>query len=112
MTGTDTEKTELGGVMRLTRVTDHLAHVLEHSQSDEPSGTWTGLACPDYGLEIGADVDNSALQRLARGDLADFTWEAPESFTAEHGRLGFAAIRAHHDGEQEEGERLWQQTQA
>lgn len=112
MTGSDAGGADLGGVLRMTWVTDRLAHVLEHSQSDEPSGTWTGRAGPDYGLEIGADVDNSALQRLARGDLADFTWEAPESFTAEHGRLGFAAIRAHHDGEQEEGERLWQQTQA
>ena len=85
MTGSDAGGADLGGVLRMTWVTDRLAHVLEHSQSDEPSGTWTGLACPDYGLEIGADVDNSALQRLARGDLADFTWEAPESFTAEHG---------------------------
>lgn len=112
MTGNDAGEPELGGVLRMTWVTDDLAHVLEHSQSDESSGTWTGLACPDYGLEIGADVDNSALRRLARDDLADFTWEAPESFTADHARVGFAAIRAHHDGELEEGERLWQQTQA
>ena len=30
-----------GGVLRLTWVPDQLAHVLEHSQTDEPSGTWT-----------------------------------------------------------------------
>lgn len=112
MTGNDAGEPELGGILRMTWVTDDLAHVLEHSQSDESSGTWTGLACPDYGLEIGADVDNSALRRLARGDLADFTWEAPDSFTADHARVGLAAIHAHLDGEQEEGERLWQHTQA
>jgi hypothetical protein len=65
MTGTSAEGSELGGVLRLTWVTDQLAHVLDHSQSDEPSGTWTGLACPDHGLEIGTDVDNATLQRLA-----------------------------------------------
>ena len=26
--------------------------VPEHSDVDEPSGTWTGLACPDQGLVI------------------------------------------------------------
>ena len=87
MTGTGAEGTELGGILRLTWVTDHLSHVLDHSQSDEPSGTWTGLACPDHGLEIGADVDNATLQRLAQGDLADFVWEAPADFTTEHGQL-------------------------
>jgi len=111
MTGTGARGTETSGVMRLTWVTDHLAHVLEHSQSDEPSGTWTGLACPGHGLEIGTDVDNSTLQHLARGDLADFTWEAPADFTAEHAQLSLAAIRAHQDGEPEAGEQLWQHAQ-
>jgi len=32
---------KLTGVLRLTWNTDHLAHVLEHSQTDEPTGTWT-----------------------------------------------------------------------
>ena len=41
---------KLTGVLRLTWNTDQLAHVLEHSQTDEPTGTWTGLACPDHGL--------------------------------------------------------------
>ena len=112
MTGTEAESGELGGVMRLTWVTDHLAHVLEHSQFDEPSGTWTGLACPDHGLEIGADVDNSTLLQLAHGDLADFIWEAPADFTAEHGRVTLAAIRAHQDGELETGQQLWHQAEA
>ncbi len=30
----------LTGVLRLTWVHDNLAHVLEHSQADETSGTW------------------------------------------------------------------------
>ena len=30
----------LTGVLRLTWVQDNLAHVLEHSQADETSGTW------------------------------------------------------------------------
>jgi hypothetical protein len=54
--------------LRLTWVTDHLAHVIEHSQSGETSGTWTGLACPDHGLPIGSDVDNATLLRLADHD--------------------------------------------
>ena len=49
----------------MTWVQDHLAHVLDHSQTDETSGTWTGLACPDHGLALGSDVDNATLQRLA-----------------------------------------------
>ena len=55
---------KLSGVLRLTWVADDLAHVLEHSQTDETTGTWTGLACPDHGLAIGTDVDNATLQRL------------------------------------------------
>ena len=31
----------LTGVLRLTWVHDNLAHVLEHCEVDEPSGTWT-----------------------------------------------------------------------
>ena len=109
MPGSGTEGTKLGGALRLTWVTDHLAHVLEHSQSDEPTGTWTGLACPDHGLEIGTDVGNSTLLHLAHGDLADFVWEAPADFTADHGRLSLAAIRAYQDGEPDAGQQLWQQ---
>jgi hypothetical protein len=111
MTATGADGAEPGGVMRLTWVTDHLAHVLEHSQSDEPAGTWTGLACPSHGLEIGSDVDNATLQHLTQGDLADFTWGAPADFTAEHSQLSLAAIRAHQAGAPQAGERLWQQAQ-
>jgi len=62
----------------MTRVSDRLAHVLDHCDTDEPSGTWTGLACPDHGLAIGADVDTTTLRQLsAHGELADLIWEAP-----------------------------------
>ncbi len=85
------------GTLRLTWVQDHLAHVLDHCQTDEPSGTWTGLACPSYGLHLGADVDNPALQRLAiGGEIADLIWEPPGELTAGHGQLFQAAIQADH----------------
>jgi hypothetical protein len=94
-------------------MSDHLAHVLEHSQADEPTGTWTGLACPDHGLALGADVDTVTLHSLsADGDIADLIWEAPADLTAEHGQLGQAAIQAYQAGQRETGERLWQQAQA
>lgn len=39
-----------GGMLRMTRVPDRLTHVLDHhSDAAEPSGTWTGLACPITG---------------------------------------------------------------
>jgi hypothetical protein len=96
MAGTGTEGFGLGGSLRLTWVTDHLAHVLEHVEVDEASGTWTGLACPDHGLEIGSDVDNATLLHLAdRDQIADLVWEAPTEFTADHGQLSVAALQAH-----------------
>jgi hypothetical protein len=98
----------LGGVLRLTWMSDHLAHVLGHTLTDEPTGTWTGLACPDHGLALGADVDTATLQRLfGSGDVADLVWEAPADLTAEHGQLLLAAIQAHQAGKPETGERLW-----
>ena len=111
MTGTGTEATGLSGVLRLTWVTDQLAHVLEHSQTYEPAGTWTGLACPDHGLETGAETDNAILLRLIRGETADLIWEAPADFSAEHGQLCRAAIMARQAGRDDEGERLWKQAQ-
>jgi hypothetical protein len=70
----------LTGVLRMTWVQDHLAHVLDHSLADETSGTWTGLACPGYGLALGADVDNATRRRLtAGGEIADLIWEASTS---------------------------------
>ena len=86
----------LTGVLRMTWVQDNLAHVLDHSQADETSGTWTGLACPGYGLALGADVDNAALRRLAAdGDIADLVWEAPADLTAEHDHLVGAWVIGH-----------------
>jgi hypothetical protein len=102
-----------GGVLRLTWVRDRLAHVLEHCDTDEPSGTWTGLACPDHGLALGADVDPATVRQLsARGQLADLIWEAPAGLTAEHGELFRAAIRAYHAGQGEAAGQLWDQVRA
>jgi hypothetical protein len=84
----------LSGALQLTWMSDHLAHILEHSQTDEPSGTWTGLACPGHGLALGADVDTTTLQRLfGSGDVADIVWEASTDLTAEHGRYSWAPSR-------------------
>jgi hypothetical protein len=104
---------KLTGVLRLTRMSDQLAHVLAHSQADEPTGTWTGLAGPDHGLAVGTDVDTAILQRLtAHSGVADLIWEAPAGLTAEHGQLCLAAIQAYQAGNHETGERLWQQAHA
>jgi len=111
MAGAEAEAPELGGVLRITWAADGLAHVLEHCQTDEPTGTWTGLACPGHGLDIGADVDNEELRRLAHGEIADLIWEAPPEFTTEHGHLCLAAIQAYQAGDHETGERLWGQVQ-
>ncbi len=61
MTATSISGAGPSGVLRMTWVGDQLAHVLEHCDTDEPSGTWTGLACPDHGLALGADVDMTTL---------------------------------------------------
>ncbi|MGH3187216.1 MAG: hypothetical protein ACRDOL_08170 [Streptosporangiaceae bacterium] len=99
----------LTGAVRITWVQDNLAHVLHHSDTDETSGTWTGLACPGYGLTLGADVNNATLQHLAaaRGEIADLIWEAPDELTTEHGQVFQAAIRAHHADDSERAEQLW-----
>jgi hypothetical protein len=103
----------LTGVMRMNRVQDHLAHVLEHSQTDETSGTWTGRACPQYGLTVGADVNNVTLQHLADGsELADLTWQAPDDITAEHGQAFQAAIAAYRSGDSRLAEQLWDRVRA
>jgi hypothetical protein len=102
----------LTGVLRITRVQDNLAHVLHHSRTDETPGTWTGLACPGHGLALGADVDTATLQRLAtEGKIADLTWEAPDQLVAEHAQAFHAAIRAHHAGDSERAEQLWENVQ-
>ena len=103
----------LTGVLRMTWVQDDLAHVLEHSQTDETSGTWTGLACPDHGLALGGDVDDATLRRLAgQGEIADLTWEAPDDITAEHGQVFQAAIAAYQAAEPGRAEELWEKVRA
>jgi hypothetical protein len=113
MAGGRIEGAGLRGVMRLTWVEDHLAHVLDHCETDEPSGTWTGLACQDHGLALGGDVDNATLRRLsAHGQIADLIWEPRGELVAEHGQLHQAAIQAAQDGKPKTAEQLWQQVQA
>jgi len=41
MTATSIPGAGPSGVLRMTWVRDQLAHVLEHCETDEPSGTWT-----------------------------------------------------------------------
>jgi hypothetical protein len=99
--------------MRMTWVQDHLAHVLEHCETDEPSGTWTGLAGPDHGLALGTDVDTVVLRRMsAHGQLADLIWEAPDDLTADHAQRLQAALQAHDAANPELAERRWQDVQA
>ena len=113
MADTSVDGARPGGVLRLTWVSDHLAHILEHSQADEPAGTWIGLACPDHGLTPGTDVDTAILQSMAAdSDIADLIWEAPADFTAAHGQLLLTAIEAYQAGQHETGERLRQQAHA
>ena len=103
----------LTGVLRMTWVQDNLAHVLDHSHTDETSGTWTGMACPGYGLPLGTDVDNATLQNLAAGnEVADLIWEAPDELTAEHGQMFHAAIRAHQAADSERADELWEKVRA
>jgi hypothetical protein len=99
----------LTGVLRLTWVQDNLAHVLEHSATDETSGTWTGLACPRHGLPLGADVDNLLLQEMAaESELADLIWEPPDEFTADHAQAFKDAMCAHLAGDAEHASQLWE----
>ena len=113
MAGSRIEGAGLRGIMRLTWVEDHLAHILEHCGTDEPAGAWTGLACQDHGLALGGDVDSATLRRLsAHGAIADLIWEPRPELAAEHGRLLQAAIQAAQDGKPNRGEQLWQQVQA
>jgi hypothetical protein len=113
MTSTGIMVPGLSGVLRMTWVRDDLAHVLEHAETDEPSGTWTGLACPDHGLALGGDVDNVTLRRLAAdGKIAALVWEAPEQLATEHGHAFQAAMQAYQAGNSELAEQQWQQVQA
>jgi hypothetical protein len=103
----------LTGVLRLTWVHDNLAHVLEHCETDEPSGTWTGLAGPGHGLALGADVDNTMLRQLAGGsEIADLIWEAPDELAGDHAQVFHAAMRAYSAGDSERAEQLWEDLRA
>lgn len=97
----------------MTWVNDDLAHVLQHADTDEPSGTWTGQACRDQGLALGGDVDTATLRHLAADSkLADLIWEAPGELTAEHAQAFHAAMQAYQAGDSESAEQHWQQLQA
>ena len=103
----------LTGVLRITWVQDNLAHVVDHSHTDETSGTWTGLACAGHGLALGTDVDNAALRRFAAGSaIADLTWEAPDELIAEHAQVFQATMRAYHAGDSQHANQLWENLQA
>lgn len=98
----------LTGTLRLTWVRDNLAHVTEHAATDEPSGTWIGLACPDHGLPIGSDVDLSVLRNLCtEREVADLIWEAPDEMADEHNRAFHAAMHAYHAGHTQQAEQHW-----
>jgi hypothetical protein len=97
----------------MTWVNDDLAHVLEHSDVDEPSGTWTGLACRDHQLTLGGDVDNVTLRRLAAdGMIADLVWEAPDELAAEHAQAFQATMQAYHAGHSEPSGQHWHELRA
>ena len=113
MTTTSLTAPGLSGVLRMNWVHDDLEHVVEHANADEPSGTWTGQACPDHDLALGADIDKATLRRLAADDkIADLVWEAPEELAIEHGQAFRAAMQAHHAGNSESAEQHWRELQA
>jgi hypothetical protein len=112
MTSTSITAPGLSGALRMTWLHDDLAHVLEHADTDEPSGTWTGLACRDHELALGCDVENVTLRRLAAdGKVADLVWEASADLTAAHGQAFQAAMEAYRTGQSELAEQHWQQLQ-
>jgi hypothetical protein len=91
------------GTVRTAWIDDGLAHVLEHAGSDEPCGTWTGLACNARGLAIGTDADPAILRDLCSGQrVADLTWEPPDGLAGGHRR---EAMRAWHAGDTSQAER-------
>jgi hypothetical protein len=58
-------------------------------------------------------VDNATLRHLAAGsEIADLTWEAPDEVTADHAEVFQAAMHAHHAGNAELAEQLWENLQA
>ena len=95
MTATGIPGAGPGGVLRMTWVQDRPARVLEHSDTDEPSGSWTGLACSDDGLTAGADVNTTTpasaagLRPARRPGLG-----SPGGLAARHAQLFQATLRA------------------
>jgi hypothetical protein len=61
-----------------------ISHILKHAGIDEPTGTWTGGACPRLGRPPGTDVNLADLGEMHRqsGGLSDFTWQ-PEPAAAD-----------------------------
>jgi hypothetical protein len=113
MTSTGITAPGLSGVLRMTWLHDDLAHVLEYADVDEPSGTWTGLACRDHDLALGGDVDNVTLRHLAAdGKIADLVWEAPEELATEHLQAFQAAMQAYQAGDSESAEQHWRELRA
>lgn len=103
----------LTGTLRLTWVRDNLAHVIEHAGTDEPTGTWTGLACPGRGLPIGSEADLGVLKNLcAQGEIADVIWEAPDELVAEHSHAYQGVILANQTGNTQPGEQEWDKVKA
>ncbi len=100
------------GTLRLTWITDNLAHIIEHAEVDEPRGTWTGLACPDHGLAIGVGVDLEMLKRLStRGEIADLIWEAPDDIVGDHNEAFLVAMQAYDAENTAQAERHWSDMQ-
>ena len=103
----------LTGTVRLTWVRDDLAHVTEHAGTDEPAGTWTGLACPGHGLPAGSDVDLDVLRNLCTGSaVADLIWEAPDDLAAEHNHALQAALQAYQNDRTQLAEQEWKTVEA
>ena len=87
--------------------------MIDHCDTDEPTGTWTGLACNDYGLAVGADVAIDTLSDMcAHSDVADLIWEAPPELTAPHQQCFDAAMAAYQAQDTATAERHWQDLQA
>lgn len=102
----------LTGTLKLTWVHDDLAHVFGLAGPDEPTGTWTGLACPDHGLPIDSHVNLNVLKRLcADSEIADLIWEAPDDLMAEHNRAHLA-MRAYQAGNTQLAPEEWSMVQA
>jgi hypothetical protein len=102
----------LTGVIRMSWVHDNLAHVLDHSRTDETTGTWTGLACPEHGLAIGADVDETTLRRVAaQSQAADLTWEASPDLASGHAQVFQSAVQAYDEADTERSQQLWKRVE-